>query len=250
MDRGYVDFNVDSTRSRSAPTSARCTSPPAIKEGEVYTVSDIKLTGDADPPKKTCASCCCIKAGDRLLARADRSSRPTRSPPVLSNIGYAFAEVQPIPTIDREKREVGLNFFVNPGKRVYVRRIIFKGNAHTEDEVCAAKCASSKAPGIRRPRSTAPRSACSAWATSRPSTIDTPKVPGTEDQVDVVVTVEEQNSGSFTFGLGYSQVQGLIASVVGVAEQLLRHRRQASASRARAEQVHQALRVQRTSSRT
>lgn len=105
-----------------------------IEEGEVYTVSDIKLTGDLILTDEDLRKQLSIKAGETFSRRkVEQSSDAITS--VLSNIGYAFAEVNPIPEIDREKREVSLNFQVVPGQRVYVRRISFKGNLHTEDQV-------------------------------------------------------------------------------------------------------------------
>ena len=134
MDRGYVDFNVDSTQVSISPDKRKMYVTAGIKEGEIYTVNDIKLTGNLVLKEEDLRKLVQLKAGDLFSRRkVEQSSDAITS--VLSNIGYAFAEVQPVPTIDRDKREVGINFFVNPGKRVYVRNITFKNNTHTEDEV-------------------------------------------------------------------------------------------------------------------
>jgi outer membrane protein insertion porin family len=212
MDRGYVDFNVDSTEVSISPDKRKMYVTTAIREGEVYTVSDIKLTGALILNEDDLRKLIQIKPGD-LFSREKVEKSSDAISATLSNIGYAFAEVQPIPTIDRDKREVGLNFFVNPGKRVYVRNIVFKGNQHTEDEVVRREMRQLEGAWYSQAAIDRSKIRLQRLGFFKTVTIDTPKVPGTEDQVDVVVTLEEQNSGSFTFGLGYSQVQGLIASV-------------------------------------
>ena len=134
---------------------------------------------------------------------------------MLANIGYAFAA-----GARRSRRStarsatVGINFFVNPGKRVYVRHIVFKGNTRTAGRSVAPRDAPARRrlvfAGRDRPLQDPP--AAPGLLQDRRRSIRR-KVPGTDDQVDVIVTVEETSSGSFTFGLGYSQVQGLIASI-------------------------------------
>jgi len=212
MDRGYVDFNVDSTQVSISPDKRKMYVTANIKEGEVYTVNDIKLTGALILPEDDLRKLLQIKVGD-LFSRKKVEQSSDAISAVLANIGYAFAEVQPIPNIDREKREVSLNFFVNPGKRVYVRTIVYKGNVHTEDEVVRREMRQLEGAWYSQAAIDRSKIRLQRLGYFRTVTIDTPKVPGTEDQVDVVVTVEEENSGSFTFGLGYSQVQGLIASI-------------------------------------
>ncbi|HSS05896.1 MAG TPA: outer membrane protein assembly factor BamA [Rhodanobacteraceae bacterium] len=212
MDRGYVDFNVDSTQVSISPDKRKMYVTAGIKEGEVYTVSDIKLTGALILNEDDLRKLLQIKPGD-LFSRKQVEQSSDAISAVLSNIGYAFADVQPIPTIDREKREVSINFFVNPGKRVYVRNIIFKGNTHTEDEVVRREMRQLEGAWYSQAAIDRSKIRLQRLGYFKTVSIDTPKVAGTEDQIDVIVAVEEQNSGSFTFGLGYSQVQGLIASI-------------------------------------
>ena len=212
MDRGYVDFNVDSTEVSISPDKRKMYVTANIKEGEIYTVSDIKLTGAIVLKEEDLRNLLQIKVGE-LFSRnkVERSSDAIAAS--LSNIGYAFADVQPIPTIDKEKREVALNFFINPGKRVYVRYITFKGNTHTEDVVVRREMRQLEGAWYSQAAIDRSKIRLQRLGYFKTVVIDTPKVPGTEDQVDVIVALEEQNSGSFTFGLGYSQVQGLIASI-------------------------------------
>ena len=176
MDRGYVDFNVDSTQVSISPDKRKMYVTANIKEGEIYTVNDIKLTGSLILKEEDLRKLLQIKVGD-LFSRRKVEQTSDAISAVLSNIGYAFADVQPIPSIDKEKREVGINFFVNPGKRVYVRNVTFKGNTHTEDEVVRREMRQLEGAWYSQARSTARRSACSAWAISRPSRSIRPKCP-------------------------------------------------------------------------
>jgi len=212
MDRGYVDFNVDSTEVSISPDKRKMYVTANIKEGETYTISDVKLTGNLVLKEEDLRKLLQVKTGDLFSRRKVEQSSDAISS-VLSNIGYAFAEAQPIPTIDKDKREVGINFFVNPGKRVYVRNITFKGNVHTEDEVMRRELRQLEGAWYSQAAIDRSKIRLQRLGFFKTVSIDTPKVPGTEDQVDIVATVEEENSGSFQFGLGYSQVQGVIASI-------------------------------------
>ncbi len=212
MDRGYADFLVESTEVGISPDKRKIYVTANIKEGETYKINDIKLTGTLVLKEADLRKLIQVKPGD-LFSRAKVEQSVDAITATLSNIGYAFAQVEPLPQIDKEKREVGVNFFITPGKRVYVRHIVFKGNEHTEDQVLRREMRQLE--GSWYSQAAIDRSKIRLQRLGFFSTIniDTPKVPGTDDQVDLVVTVAEQNSGQFTFGLGYSQVQGLIASV-------------------------------------
>ncbi len=211
MDRGYADFDVESTQVSISPDKRKIYVSASIKEGEVYKINDIKLTGTLVLREEDLRKLLQVKAGD-VFSRKKVEQSVDAITSALSNIGYAFAEVNPLPAIDKEKREVGLNFFINPGQRVYVRRIIFKGNQHTEDEVLRREMRQLEGSWYSQAAIDRSKIRLQRLGYFSKVEIDTPKVPGSDDQVDVTVNVEEQNSGQFTFGLGYSQVQGLIIS--------------------------------------
>src|SRR5690606_24191982 len=131
----------------------------------------------------------------------------------LSNIGYAFARVNPIPTPNRADRTVAINMQVIPGPRVNVRRIVFKGNSRTSDEVLRREMRQFENAWYSQAaidRSTVRLRRLGYFETVE---VETPQVPGSGDQVDVVFNVKETTSGSFVFGLGYSQLAGMTASV-------------------------------------
>jgi outer membrane protein insertion porin family len=132
---------------------------------------------------------------------------------VLGNIGYAFAEVSPIPDVDRANHKVALNFVVKPGARVVVRRIAFKGNSSTADEVLRREMRQFE--GAFYSQAMIDRSKIRLRRTGYFETVEveTAEVAGHKDQVDVVFTVKERNAGSFVFGLGYSQNAGIVTSI-------------------------------------
>jgi outer membrane protein insertion porin family len=212
MDRGYADFAVDSTQVGISPDKRKMYVTANIKEGEIYNVSDIKLTGALILKEEDVRKLVQLNPGD-VFSRKKVEQSVDAITSVLSNIGYAFAEVQPIPTIEKDKRLVSLNFFVNPGKRVYVRNVVFKGNLHTEDEVVRREMRQLEGAWYSQAAIDRSKIRLQRLGFFKTVTVDTPKVPGTDDQVDLMMTLEEQNSGQFQFGLGYSQLQGVIASV-------------------------------------
>jgi len=216
MDRGYADFNVESTQVSISPDKRKMYVVANIAEGEVYTIRDVKLTGTLVLDESDLRQLVQTKSGE-VFSRRKIEQSVDAIVAALSNIGYAFADVQPIPEIDKESREVGINFFINPGQRVYVHQITFKGNQSTEDEVLRREMRQLEGSWYSQAAIDRSKIRLQRLGFFRTVSIDTPKVPGTDDQVDVVVSVEEQNSGQFSFGLGYSQVQGLIGSI-GVSQ--------------------------------
>jgi outer membrane protein insertion porin family len=131
----------------------------------------------------------------------------------LSNIGYAFAQVNPVPTIDREKRTVGINMQVQPGPRVNVRRIVFKGNSRTADQVLRREMRQFE--GCWYSQAAVDRSKVRLSRLGYFEEVEVENVPvaGSDDQVDVVYTVKETTSGSIAAGLGYSQLSGVNLSL-------------------------------------
>jgi len=212
LDRGYVDFNIESTQVSITPDRRDMFLTANVVEGEVYTIADVKITGDTIIPVEQIEALLLVRDGQtfsrRLLEATSESIMA-----VLSNVGYAFANVTPIPTINREQRRVDINFFVEPGQRVYVRRIVFKGNTRTSDEVIRREMRQFEGMWYSQAAIDRSKVRLQRLGFFEDIEIDTPAVPGAEDQVDVVINMKERSSGSFIFGLGYSQLSGLITSV-------------------------------------
>jgi len=209
MDRGYADFGVDSTQVAIAPDKRSMYIDASIKEGEIYKVSDVKLLGDLILPEKTMRQLVFTKAGDTFNRGAiEASSKAIKA--VLANIGYAYAKVTPIPKLDKEKRTVDLTMYIEPGQRVYVRRVIFQGNTRTEDGVLRRELRQLEGSWYSQAAIDRSKVRLQRLGYFKTVDIDKSRVPGTQDKVDVTVKVEEQSAGSMQFGIGYSQYSGII----------------------------------------
>lgn len=214
LDRGYVDFAVDSTQVSISPDKRDMYITAGITEGEIYTVSSVEVSGDTILPKEQIEERLFVREG-QTFSRALLELTSDSIVATLSNIGYAFAQVNPIPEVDREKRTVAINLQVVPGPRVNVRRIVFKGNTRTSDEVLRREMRQFE--GAWYSQAAIDRSKVRlqrlGFFESGSVNVETQPVPGSQDEVDVVFDVKETTSGSFVFGLGYSQLSGVTTSV-------------------------------------
>jgi outer membrane protein insertion porin family len=212
LDRGYVDFSVESTQVSIGPEKQNIYITANVVEGDVYGVDDVQITGDLVIDEGTLRRLIVVQPGE-IFSRKKVEQSVENITGILSNIGYAFANVNPITDVDRDNRLVSINFFVDPGKRVYIRRIQFVGNNKTKDEVLRREMRQMEGAWFSQSAIDRSRVRMQRLTYFETVEVETPPVPGTDDQVDVIVTVSERPAGSFTVGLGYSQVQGLIASL-------------------------------------
>ena len=212
LDRGYLDFSIESTQVSISADKRDIFVTANIREGEVYTVSDVVLTGEMILNEKTLKRLIMIEPGETFSRKRVEQSIDNITG-VLANIGYAFANVNPVPRIDRNTLETEINFYIDPGKRVYVRRVEFQGNTQTKDEVLRREMRQFEGAWFSQSAIDRSRIRLQRLGFFDNVNIETPQVEGTDDQVDVIVSVEEQPSGSFQVGFGFSQVQGLIASI-------------------------------------
>ncbi|AXK73551.1 outer membrane protein assembly factor BamA [Lysobacter sp. TY2-98] len=212
LDRGYVDFSVDSTQVEISPNRRDMFITAGLTEGDQYKVSKVEITGDTVLPKEQIEKRVYVKEGQIFSRRLLELSSDAVSA-TLSNVGYAFAQVNAVPDIDKEKKTVGLNLQVVPGPRVNVRRIIFKGNTRTSDEVLRREMRQFEGSWYSQAALDRSKIRLQGLGFFETVDVDTQPVPGTPDQVDVVVSVKETTSGSFVFGLGYSQLSGLTTQI-------------------------------------
>ncbi|WP_460709261.1 outer membrane protein assembly factor BamA [Lysobacter terrae] len=220
LDRGYVDFNIDSTQVAISPDRSDMFITAGVTEGDQYKVSSVQLTGDTVLPKEELQKLVLVKEGQifsrRLLEITSDAITAT-----LGNVGYAFAQVNPVPDVDRDAKTVGISLQVVPGPRVNVRNVVFKGNTRTSDEVMRREMRQFE--GSWYSQAAIDRSKIRLQGLGYFETVDIESKPvdGTNDQVDVVVNVKETSSGSFVFGLGYSQLSGLTTQVQLTQENFL-----------------------------
>jgi outer membrane protein insertion porin family len=214
LDRGYVDFSVDSTQVAISPDKRDMFLTMGLTEGEIYKVSSVELTGDTVLPKESIERMVMVKEG-QTFSRALLELTSNAIVATLGNIGYAFAQVNPIPEIDREKRTVAIKLQVVPGPRVNVRRVVFKGNTRTSDEVMRREMRQFEGAWYSQVAIDRSKVRLQRLGFFEPGSVDvqTEPVAGTADQVDVVFNVKETTSGSFVFGLGYSQLSGVTTSI-------------------------------------
>ena len=214
LDRGYVDFSIDSTQVSISPDKRDMYITAGLTEGEIYTVSSVEVTGDTILPKEDIERLVLVKDG-MVFSRALLELSSDSITATLGNIGYAFAQVNPIPEVDRENRKVAIKMQVVPGPRVNVRRIVFKGNNRTSDEVMRREMRQFE--GSWYSQAAIDRSKVRlqrlGYFESGSVNVETQPVPGSNDEVDVVFSVTETTSGSFVFGVGYSQLAGVTTSV-------------------------------------
>lgn len=209
LDNGYVNFNIDSTQVSITPDKKDIYITVNITEGEPFTVSRVELAGDLIIPEEDLFKQVRITRGD-LFSRKAVTETTTNLTDIIGNEGYAFANVNAIPDIDRENKTVAVTFFIDPGKRVYVRRINFSGNIKTRDEVLRREMRQLEGAWISTTKVQRGRIRLQRLGYFQEVNVETPAVPGESDQVDVNYSVVENPSGQFLAGLGFSQNQGFI----------------------------------------
>jgi len=209
LDRGYINFKVDSTQVSITPDKSDIYITINITEGDVYVISDIKLAGKLSVPKEEMFPLIHLTRGD-VFSRKNVVESSERINSLLANNGYAFANVNSIPDIDKEKRQVSVTFYVDPGKRVYVRRINFRGNSNTRDEVLRREMRQMESGWFSSEKIARSRQRLQTLGYFESVNVETPAVPGSTDQVDVNVTVKEKQTGNMMAGIGWSGSDGLI----------------------------------------
>ena len=208
LNRGYLEFNIDSTQVSITPDREKIYITIAITEGPVYKVGDIKFSGDLIVKEDELRRLITMKAGD-VFSREKIVDSTKKITDRLGNEGYSFANVNPVPELDRNTRVAGFTFFVDPGRRVYVRRVNISGNTRTQDEVIRRELRQLEGSWFSLEKIARSKERLQRTTYFSDVTIETPAVPGTTDQVDVNVTVTERNTGQLTFGLGYSAAERL-----------------------------------------
>lgn len=208
MDRGYINMEITSTQVSITPDKKHIYVTVNISEGRKYSVSDVRLAGDLHVPESEIRKLLLIKPGQTFSRKVMTSTSDliTRR---LGNEGYTFANVNAVPE-PHPDGTVSVTFMVDPGKRVYVNRINFRGNTKTEDEVLRREMRQMEGGWASTYLIDQSKTRLDRLGYFKDINVETPQVPGTDDQIDVNYTVEEQPSGSVTASVGFAQSAGLI----------------------------------------
>ncbi len=210
LDRGYVDFNIESTQVAITPDKRDVFITININEGEQYSIEEVKLAGDLIVPEEELTTLVSVKGGD-IFSRREVTESANRISERLGKEGYAFANINPAPDVNREARTVALTYMVDPGKRVYVQRVNVAGNVRTRDEVLRREIRQMEGAWIATDSVNRSRVRLQRLGFFEEVNVETPLVPGSEDQVDVNYGVKERSSfGSLMAGVGFSQSQGVM----------------------------------------
>ena len=209
LDRGYINFSVESTQVAITPDKKDIYVTINVKEGDVYKLSKVKLAGNL------------VVAPDELIKLVSvgpteifsRKSATETSKAIqdrLGDEGYAFANVNMVPEINEAQKTVDMTFVVDPGKRVYVHRINMSGNTKTRDEVLRREMRQMEASWASSSKIERSKTRLERLGYFETVTVETPPVVGTADQIDVNYKVVEKPSGNLSAGVGFSQVQGIV----------------------------------------
>lgn len=209
MDRGYADFAIASSQVAIGPEQDDVFITVNVKEGEVYRVSEVKLAGDLRVPESELRRLIRMQAGEtysqRLITQSTEAIR-TR----LGLDGYAFATIDAVPKLDAAGRQIALSLVVDPGSRVYVRRINFLGTSSVNDDVFRREMRQLEGAYLSNAAVDRSKVRLQRLPFVEEVEVETTPVPGTPDLVDVDFKLKEGLPGQFGGGLGYSGSQGLI----------------------------------------
>ena len=209
QDRGYLQFAIDSTQVAVSPDKSAVYITANITEGDKFTVASVDLSGDLVVDKPLLMPFVLIKE-EQTYNQAAVTATEEYLTQRLGNEGYNFAKVTGIPEINEEDNTVDMKFFIDPGKRTYVRRITFAGNELTSDEVLRREMRQMESAPASQAMIDQSRVRLERLGYFSKAEVETLPVPGTDDLIDVAFTVEEQSSGSISGSVGYAQDAGLI----------------------------------------
>ncbi|MDQ3775816.1 MAG: outer membrane protein assembly factor BamA [Pseudomonadota bacterium] len=220
LDRGYINFSIDSTQVAITPDKSEVYITINVTEGDRYRLAGVNLAGDLIIPADDLFPLVATKRGD-IFSRKAVTQTSTNLSDRLGDEGYAFANVNPVPEIDNAGKTAALTYFIDPGKRAYVRRINFAGNTKTRDEVLRREMRQLEGGWFSTSKVNRSKTRLQKLGYFEEVNVETPAVPDTPDQVDTNFTVIERPSGNLLFGLGFSQNQGLIFNTSIVQDNFL-----------------------------
>ncbi len=209
MDRGYADFEIESTQVAISPNKKDIFVTIGIREGDLYTISEVKLVGEMVIPEVFLRSLILAQPGSVFNQQALTQTSELMSFR-LGEQGYANAEIEPVPELDHEKKEASVTFYVNPQNRVYVRRIRFNGVDQVDDEVLRREMRQMEGSYLSNSLIDRSKIRLQRLPYIESAEVNNSPVPGSPDLVDVDFDLEYRMPGQFSGGLGYSGSQKLL----------------------------------------
>jgi outer membrane protein insertion porin family len=206
MDRGYANFQIESTQVTIAPEKDDMYITVNVNEGDVFKVSEIKLAGTMVVPESELRKLLLIKPGDIFSRKAVTSSQELMSYRLGAD-GYAFAKIDPVPTPDNDKRTVSITFFIEPGNRVYVRHINFNNITAINDETLRREMRQLEGGWLSNSAIERSKERLQRLPYVEKVEFETKPVAGSADLVDVDYNIKEGLPGQFGGGIGYSEAQ-------------------------------------------
>jgi outer membrane protein insertion porin family len=211
LNRGYLEMQVESTQVSISPDKRDIYITINITEGERYTVSDVNIAGETLGQEEELKALVRLKPGD--IYSGEKLAETVRQiSERMGNFGYAFANVNASPELDREKSTVSFTILVDPGQRVYVRHINVAGNTRTRDEVVRREFRQFESSWYDGEKIRLSRDRVDRLGYFTEVQIETPEVPGTVDQVDINMSVVEKPTGNIMLGAGFSSSEKLTLS--------------------------------------
>nr|WP_251366868.1 outer membrane protein assembly factor BamA [Polynucleobacter paneuropaeus] len=209
LNRGYLEFVIDSTQVSITPDKKSIYLTISIKEGQKFTVQKISLAGELLGKEAELMQLVQLKQGD-VFSSAKLTASTKAIADLLGSYGYAFATINPQPDIHREQSEVDLTLVVDPGRRVYVRKVNISGNAKTRDVVIRREMRQFESSWFDGDKVELSKKRLGRLGYFTENNVTTQDVPGSPDQVDVNVDVKEKPTGSVSLGAGYSSTEKVI----------------------------------------
>jgi outer membrane protein insertion porin family len=210
-ERGYLEFQVDSTQVSITPDREDVYITVALKEGDQFRIARTDFGGNLLGREDRFRAALRFRAGEVFNGRI-LSESMKRISDELASLGYAFANVNPVPEFDRDRKEVSFIILVDPGRRVYVRRINVSGNARTKDEVVRREMRQFESSWYDADRIRLSRERIQRTGFFKQVQIDTVPVADSPDQVDLAVVVEELPTGNLNVGAGFSSTERIVFS--------------------------------------
>ena len=210
LDRGYLNFRVDSTQVSIAPNMEDVYITVNVIEGDQFKISAVEVAGELrDIPEENIRAMLLTREG-QTFSRQYMTFSEERIESALGNAGYTFASATGEPVANDDGETVTVKYFIDAGKRAYVRRLNFQGNTVTQDHVLRREMRQMEGGWASTAMIEGSKIRLQRLGFFKDVSVETPAVPGTDDQIDVNYTVEEQPSGSISATLGYAQRMGLI----------------------------------------